>query len=366
MGIQDKDMRNQIKLSGVLMAYNIKKDDKAKRMFAREGVFKVGDTYTRYTGFVDVLTDVATGNYVRVNVDTEYKTYKSGANVGQPTAMTDLMEELATKSVASYNKTQDVKNTPTISVWGNEPFHFQFTDNFYVKDGVLVESIQTNLGFANLTVGDPNDNPRFENEFVVHGVVENILDELNKDGDPTGRTLVEAYIPYSTGRDENKKVLAFKMPLIATTCVDDEGEFDMGDIINEEEDEYGVIGYSFALYGKIRSWAESTGVATQQTSSERNRGRRGSKGFASTVQTKHHSELMLIGYDTLGEDADLFDEEDIQDAIKARQIQIENKRKKAEEKANGGDDKPRLNRNGASATPTPSASAKPTRGRRSW
>ena len=29
MGIQDRDMKNKIELSGILMAYNIKKDDKA-------------------------------------------------------------------------------------------------------------------------------------------------------------------------------------------------------------------------------------------------------------------------------------------------------------------------------------------------
>ena len=135
MGIQDRDMKNKIELSGILMAYNIKKDDKAKRMFAREGHFEVGDTYVRYTGFVDVLTDLDTNNYVRVNVDTEYKTYQSGASKGQPTAMTDLMEDLSAKKVDSYNKTKDVSATPTISVWGREPYHFQFSDNFYFKDG---------------------------------------------------------------------------------------------------------------------------------------------------------------------------------------------------------------------------------------
>lgn len=363
MGIQDRDMKNKIELSGILMAYNIKKDDKAKRMFAREGHFEVGDTYTRYNGFVDVLTDLETGNYVRVNVDTEYKTYQSGASKGQPTAMTDLMEDLSAKKVDSYNKTKDVSATPTISVWGREPYHFQFSDNFYFKDGNLVESIQTNLGFANLTIGDPVKEPQFKNIFAVHGVVSDIRDEVDKNEDPTGRTIVDAYIPYAYGRDENKKVLAFKMPLVATTCVDEEGEYDMGEILQEEEQDAGVIGYSVLLVGSIRSWQEG---ASQQAP-KREGGRRGrGKSFVETTQTRHFSELVLEGYDFLGEDGDLFDEEDIADAIKARQIQVETKRKKAEEKSNESSiEKPRMGRGGAS-TGGSSTGGRASGRKRSW
>lgn len=364
MGIQDKDMKNKIELSGILMAYNIKKDDKAKRLFAREGHFEVGDTYTRYTGFVDVLTDLDTNNYVRVNVDTEYKTYQSGASKGQPTAMTDLMEDLSAKKVDSYNKTKDVSATPTISVWGREPYHFQFTDNFYFKDGNLVESLQTNLGFANLTLGEPTKEPQFKNIFAVHGVVSDIRDEVDKDDNPTGRTIVEAFVPYSTGRDENKKVLAFKIPLVATACVDEEGDYDMGEIIQEEEQDAGVIGYSVMLVGSIRSWQEG---AIQAPSREGGRKGRGKK-FVETTQTRHFSELLLEGYDFLGDDGDLFDEEDIEDAIKARQIQVETKRKKAEEKASGASiEKPRMGRGGASAGASASSTGGRASGRkRSW
>ena len=59
--------------------------------------------------------------------------------------MTDLMEDLSAKKVDSYNKTKDVSATPTISVWGREPYHFQFSDNFYFKDGNLVETVLMRL-----------------------------------------------------------------------------------------------------------------------------------------------------------------------------------------------------------------------------
>mgnify|MGYP007057721979 CR=1 FL=1 len=50
MGIQDRDMKNKIELSGILMAYNIKKDDKAKRLFDGGDRFKKGDTNNEKAG----------------------------------------------------------------------------------------------------------------------------------------------------------------------------------------------------------------------------------------------------------------------------------------------------------------------------
>ena len=53
----------------------------------------------------------------------------------------------------------------------------------------------TTISFANLTVGDPVKEPQFKNIFAVHGVVSDIRDEVDKNEDPTGRTIVDAYIP---------------------------------------------------------------------------------------------------------------------------------------------------------------------------
>ena len=116
------------------------------------------------------------------------------------------------------------------------------------------------------------------------------------------------------------------------------------------------------LVGSIRSWQEG---ASQQAP-KREGGRRGrGKSFVETTQTRHFSELVLEGYDFLGEDGDLFDEEDIADAIKARQIQVETKRKKAEEKSSESSiEKPRMGRGGASTSG--STSGRASGRKRSW
>lgn len=338
MTIAKENMKNKIEVEGVLMNYSIKKDENAERKFARDGQFKVGDKYTRYSGYVDVLTNPTTGNYVRIDIDTEPKTYKSGANEGKPTALTLLMESLSKKELDSYNKTRNVATTPTVSVWGREPFNFKFDDNWYFKDDVLVETLQTKLGFANLNVGEPVAEPRFKNEFVLYGYVSDIKDELDSKENPTDRVVVNAYVPYISGFGENEKVLAFKAPLIAGVCVDEEGEYDMAQLILEEEQMAGVIGYSWKLTGSIHSWMDVPADMPQETGRKRGVGRQ----VKETVQGRHYSEILLEGIDILGTDGEVFSEEDIEQAVKARQILIETKRKEREEKkANGGANKGR-------------------------
>ena len=98
MSFNKKDFKNNINLSGIVYDYSIKKDTDAKRMFDSEGRFKRGDKYTSYNGYISVLTSVEPMNYVRVNVQTEYKTYKSGSNTGKPTSATLALEEMANKT----------------------------------------------------------------------------------------------------------------------------------------------------------------------------------------------------------------------------------------------------------------------------
>ena len=131
MAFNEKQFKNNINVRGVLFNYSIKKDAEAKRTFDREGFFKKGDKFTEYRGFVDILTNVETGSYVRVNVQSEYKTYNSGANQGKATVLTETLEAMANKEIETFRKTGKVEETPTVSVWGREPYNFKFGDNFY-------------------------------------------------------------------------------------------------------------------------------------------------------------------------------------------------------------------------------------------
>ena len=371
MAFNEKQLKNNINVRGLVLNYSIKKDAEAKRMYAREGEFKVGDKFTEFRGFVDVLTDVETGSYVRVNIQTEPKTYKSGAKTGQPTDLTLALEAMASKELDTYRKTGKVEDTPTVSVWGREPYNFKFGDNFYFKDGELVETVTTDLGFANMNVGDPEAEPRFENDFTVHAYVSKLEEETDKDDLPTGRVIVTASVPYIMGRDENKKVVAFNIPLIGGMCEDEEGEYDIAKMLLDEQNEYGVVDYCWELTGRIHSWSDTPVTQVEEAQTRRGGGRK-----ARVVETgRHKCEFLLEGYYLLGEDGDAFSQEDMAEAFKARQILVENKRKKAEEKAQQGNTTKRdlggrsSGRGGATSTATPTASGATEgvrRARRSW
>lgn len=329
MAFNKKQFKNNINLSGVVLNYSIKKDENAKRMFDGGDRFKKGDTYTSYNGYVDVLTSVEPMNYVRVNVQTEYKTYKSGNNTGKPTSATLALEEMANKTLPTYRKTGKVNETPTVSVFGNEPYNFKFTDNFYFKKDTmeLVETINTDLGFANLVIGDPVDEPRFANEFTIHAYASKLDEELDKDGLPTGRMVVTASVPYTYGRDENEKVLAFDIPLIGGLCEDEEGEYDMAEYLVAEEEDQGFTEFSWELVGSIHSWTDAPVQQVEEGASRRGRGRKAKE----VVNGKHMVEFLLEGFYILGEDGDVFSQDDMLEASKARQVLVETKRKKAEE-----------------------------------
>lgn len=332
MSFNKKDFKNNINLSGIVYDYLIKKDTDAKRMFDSEGRFKRGDKYTSYNGYISVLTSVEPMNYVRVNVQTEYKTYKSGNNVGKPTSATLALEEMANKTLPTYRKTGKVNETPTVSVFGNEPYNFKFTDNFYFKKDTmeLVETINTDLGFANLVIGDPVDEPRFSNEFTIHAYASKLDEELDKDGLPTGRMVVTASVPYTYGRDENEKVLAFDIPLIGGLCEDEEGEYDMAEYLVAEEEDQGFTEFSWELVGSIHSWTDAPVQQVEEGTSRRGRGRKAKE----VVNGKHMVEFLLEGFYILGEDGDVFSQDDMLEASKARQVLVETKRKKAEESSN--------------------------------
>lgn len=336
MAFNKKDFRNNINVKGIVYDYLIKKDADAKRMYDSEGRFKKGDKYTSYTGYISVLTSVEPLNYVRINIQTEYKTYQSGANSGKPTALTLALEEMANKTLETFRKTGKVDETPIVSVWGREPYNFKFGDNFYFKKdtGEFVETVTTDLGFANLTVGDPEAEPSFENDFTVHAYVSKIEEEVDKNHLPTGRLVLTASVPYTYGREENEKVLAFNIPMIVGMCEDEEGEYDLAQMILEDEEDEGVVDYCWELCGSIYSWME--GKQASATDEVKQQGRRGGGRKPKQVQEggKHMSELRLEGYYLLGEDGEAFSQEDMLEASKARQVLIETKRKKAEESSN--------------------------------
>ena len=333
MAMNVKDFKNVIQLSGAVENYFISKDPKAKRLFDGGDRFKKGDTYTSYTGYIDVRT--SPDDIVRVNIQSEFTLKKDG----DPTAQTEALEAMSNKEVPKFKTTNNLLETPLISFFGDYQGvpSFKFNDNYYVaKDGSVVEGIRVDLGFAKLSLkepsktGDYSDGKEFKNVFVVSGVITKIDEELVKD-EETGRVKVKVQVPYSYGSEErnNFVVRAMPMDLIAGMSSDDEGEFDMAELIVEEDEENGVVDFSWEINGHIHGFVETTESAKPTETGGRRLGR-GRQTINTNVKSTYKQEFMIDGIDILGEDGDLFDLDDLREAVNARLVDIENKKKKAE------------------------------------
>lgn len=336
MAMNVKDFSNVISLNGVVEDYFISKDPKAKRLFDGGDRFKKGDTYTSYTGYIDVRT--SPNDIVRVNIQSEYTLKQNG----DPTAQTDALESMANKEVPKFKTTNNLLETPLISFFGDYKGvpSFKFNDNYYVaKDGSVVEGIRIDLGFAKFSLKDPSknedfsDKEEFMNEFVVNGVITKIDEEL-VNNEETGRVKVKAQIPYSYGSEERNNFVVRSMPidLIAGMSSDDEGEFDMAELIVEEDEENGVIDFSWQIIGHIHGYVETTETAKPTETGGRRLGR-GRQTVNTNTKSTYKQEFMIDGIGILGADGDLFDLDDLREAINARLVDIENKKKKAEANA---------------------------------
>lgn len=372
MSINVKDIRNEIRLSGAIENYFIQKDDKAKRLFDGGDRFKKGDTYTSYNGYIDVRT--SEDDFVRVNIQSEYRTKKDG----NPTDQTLSLEAMSEGELPSLRKTGNLLETPLISFFGdyNGVPSMKFNDNYYAsKDGSAVQSIRIDLGFANFSVkepskdGDYSNKREFKNEFVVHGYVTKLDEEIVKD-EETGRVKLHIEVPYTYGSEAKGNLVVRSMPLdlIGGMSVDDEGEFDVAELLVEEENTAGITELSWRIDGHIHGFIDTPQVQKSEESSGGRSLRRGRKSVdTSSSRGKYVQEFMIDYIAILGDDGDLFDRDDIKDAINARKADLENKIRKATEgdSSSASDSQAPRARIGRGASSSDSGEAKP-RQRRGW
>lgn len=371
MTMNIKDFRNEIRLAGAIENYFIQKDPKAKRGYDGGDRFKKGDTFTEYKGYIDVRTSA--DDVVRIGVQSEWSVYN-----GEPTKVSEALEAMSNNEIPTYRKTQSLADTPLISFFGRdkqENPQMKFGDNYYPnKEGQMVESIRTDLGFAKFSIKDPSvdcdysNTKEFQNEFIINGVITDLKDEVIKD-EETGRVLVKVQVPYTYGSEEKGNLVVRAMPitLVAGMSSDEEGEFDMAELIMEEEDEAGVTELSWKINGHIHGYTDVPVAPVQEDAGGRRR--LGRKTVDTQNKGKHVQEFMIDGIDILGEDGDLFDMDDLQEAINARRVDMENKAKKKQAEADTpkGDSRSRITRDEKPASEGASTGAGRAGGRRrSW
>ena len=315
MEINTKDIQNMVSLSGVVGGYKIEKRE-GKMMWETKDL-KKGDPVTQYVGYITVQT--GENQFATVNVQKNANYYE-----GQLDFTSQALEDMANEKVATYYTTKDVKKTPVISIYGRRNADVKIVDNYYVSNGELHENIRVDLGFGSISLKEPTDEPQFRNQFNITGVVQRIDPEVDKDGEETGRALLKLLIPYTYGSKDNQVIRCMKLDVVAGVCVDEEGPYDLGQMILEAIDE--VEGYSWSFVGELHGFYDEE-VKQEEPQERRGFGRR------ATVQTNRQRkfEYRLVGLDIL-QDGEAFSEEDINEALQAREAHIAEMYKRDEEK----------------------------------
>lgn len=325
MAINVKDIANDVILAGVIAGYKIEK----KRITAPWGD-KKGQEVDAHDGYFAVQT--GENQFATVKVNKRMFSYWDGKIDGT----TQVLEAMANGEYDTYAKTKDLTKTPTISVWGKDKqghTNLKMVDYFYPQDGEIKEVFRLELGFAKISIDEPKESPRLENEVVLNGVVEDVKPEI-VDDEETGRAIVTMSVPYTHGSGDKQVIRCVKTQFVAGSfeIENEDGEMetvDLGADLLDYTDE--VLGYSWSAVVELNGYYVEEEVAQPEESGER-------KGFGrkrKTVNTKRkaHHELLLVGLDPLG-DGEVFDEDDIRDAYNLRQASIAETLKRWEEKQN--------------------------------
>lgn len=328
MSIKAKDIANEVFLSGVLSGYKIEKKEVEARWDSNN--YKKGEKVEAHNGYFTVQT--GENQFATVNVQNRIVSYYNG----EMDATSKALEAMAKEELDTYYKTKDLTQTPVISVWGKDKqghTNLKMVDNYYVNKttGEVSENFRLELGFAKIALGDPKEEPRFDNEVVLNGYVENIRPELDKaTGEETGRAIVTMAIPYVYGSKDNQVIRCLSTNFVAGEVeIEEDGEievYNLGGELLDYPDE--AISYSWQAVVELNGFY----VETEKEVETVDEGRRGFGRKRKTTNTQRTAvrELLLVGLNPLQE-AQLFEKEDIDEAKKLRQAEIEVRLKEWEE-----------------------------------
>lgn len=316
--INVKNLKNTLSLKGVVDGYKIEAVDSVMRWDDAKNGLKVGDAVVQYKGYITVRTGV--NQFASVNIQRN-QSFRNGEL--DPTSQ--ALEAMSKQEVQTYGKTHDFAKTPTIRIYGGA----SLVDNYYVKDQEVHGGIRADLGFGYVTLGDPVDEPEFENLLNVSVLVKDIVPEVVKD-EETGRAVVKAIFPYTYGSEKKGTLVvrATTLEFVAGEYEDEQGKYDLGTELLDYGDE--VLDYSWVLIGELNGYLEEQkDIAPADGEKRRGFGKRA----IIDTKPKRHTEFLLTGLDIL-DNGEAFSDEDIRDAIQAREKDIAEKMKADEEKAN--------------------------------
>lgn len=213
--------------------------------------------------------------------------------------------------VVIYDKAQEEPTMFVVSVFSNDKKYApRFSTNRYVSNGEIKKNARISGGNVYIKEFDGNEENLYC-DFEVDGIVKNVKEEIDKDGEPTGRAVLDVITPTQDKNELDIVEIQYVVGVLPAT--ENEEEFDLGGAVLDEVQQ----GDAIKLLGHIENTVKEIEVRTEVR-----------LGRAKvTKRTEHNSEYIVTGIDFV--DEDVFDEDEIRDLIKEVNIREQEMLEKA-------------------------------------
>lgn len=303
-------INNNLNVRGILLSADVRitsYDEKDK-----DTKEPTGNKVEAVSGRLKLITNLETKSTVTVEIFNQKYT-KDGKVNNLYATLDDLVGGLKTNDeikalkkkdsnykneVVIYDKAQEEPNMFVVSVFSNDKKYApKFSTNRYVSEGQIKKNARISGGNVYIKEFDGNEENLYC-DFEVDGIVKNVKEEMGKDGEPTGRAILNVITPIQDRNELDIVEIQYTVGVLPAT--ENEEEYDLGGAVLDEVQE----GDGIKLLGHIENTVKEIEVRTEVRF-----------GRAKvTKRTERNSEYVVTGIDFVAED--LFDEDEMRDLIK--------------------------------------------------
>ena len=303
-------INNNLNIRGILLSVDVRAtsyDEKDK-----ETKEATGNKVEAISGRLKLITNLETKSTVTVEIFNQKYT-KDGKVNNLYATLDDLVGGLKTNDeikalkkkdsnykneVVIYDKASEEPTMLVVSVFSNnKQYAPKFSTNRYVSNGEIKKNARISGGNVYIKEFDGNEENLYC-DFEVDGIVKNVKEEMGKNGEPTGRAILNVITPTQDKGELDIVELQYVVGVLPAT--ENEEEFDLGGAVLDEVQE----GDGIKLLGHVENTVKEVEVRTEV--------RLGRPKV--TKRTERNSEYVVTGIDFV--DEDLFDEDEMRDLVK--------------------------------------------------
>ena len=301
---------NNLNVRGILLSADVRAtsyDEKDK-----ETKEATGNKVEAISGRLKLITNLETKSTVTVEIFNQKYT-KDGKVNNLYATLDDLVGGLKTNDeikalkkkdsnykneVVIYDKAQEEPTMLVVSVFSNnKQYAPKFSTNRYVSDGQIKKNARISGGNVYIKEFDGNEENLYC-DFEVDGITKSVKEEIGKDGEPTGRAVLNVITPIQDKGELDIVEIQYTVGMLPAT--ENEEEYDLGGAVLDEVQE----GDAIKLLGHVENTVKEVEVRTEV--------RLGRPKV--TKRTERNSEYVVTGIDFV--DEDIFDEDEMRDLIK--------------------------------------------------